>query len=192
MQFSCHLHPPLLPWDMDPTCWLREKNPGFRDQVPEETSPCLLLGAQDLRPGAGKINLLVGPWELFLVTVKRRKLALFGHVTRQGSLSKTILQSYLEVGWRHGRQKKKKKMLDRQRQRVAAPAHARPAHNSLPRKTGRGSLLNRPTCPPTTHSVKTLSWTVLRIQECCTGCYKKTRLALYKSHHAMSCEQGKG
>ena len=39
-----------------------------------------------------KINFFVGPQELLLATVKRRKLACFGHVTRYDSLSKTILQ----------------------------------------------------------------------------------------------------
>ena len=62
------------------------------------------------------------------------------------------------------------KMLDCQRQRVDIPAHARIAHNGLPKKkkkTGRGSLLNRPSCPPPhphpipTQSVKRLYWTVL-------------------------------
>ena len=40
----------------------------------------------------GKINFLVGPQEPLLATVKRRKLAWFGHVTRHDSLSKTTLQ----------------------------------------------------------------------------------------------------
>ena len=38
-----------------------------------------------------KINFFVGPQELLLATVKRRKFACFGHVTRHHSLSKTIL-----------------------------------------------------------------------------------------------------
>ena len=52
------------------------------------------------------INFLVGPREPVLATVKRRKLARFGHVTPHDSLSKTILQGTLE-GWRRrGRQRK--------------------------------------------------------------------------------------
>ena len=50
-----------------------------------------------------KINFLVGPQEPLLATVKRRKLAWFGHVTRHVSLSKTILQGTLEGGRRRGR-----------------------------------------------------------------------------------------
>ena len=53
-----------------------------------------------------KINFLVGPQEPLLATVKRRKLARFGHVTCHDSLSETILQSALESGRRLGRQRK--------------------------------------------------------------------------------------
>ena len=53
-----------------------------------------------------KINTLVGPQKLLLATVKRRKLAWFGHVTCNDSLPKTILQSTLENGRRRGRQTK--------------------------------------------------------------------------------------
>ena len=53
-----------------------------------------------------KINFLVGPQEPPLAAVKRRKLAWLGHVTRYGSLPKTILQGTLEDGRRRGRQRK--------------------------------------------------------------------------------------
>ena len=53
-----------------------------------------------------KINFLVGPQELLLATVKRRKLTWFGNVTRHDSLSKTILHGALESGRRRGRQRK--------------------------------------------------------------------------------------
>ena len=45
-----------------------------------------------------KINFLVGPQEPLLTTVKRWKLAWFGHVTRHDSVSKIVLQSTLEGG----------------------------------------------------------------------------------------------
>ncbi|GFR64708.1 protocadherin-11 X-linked [Elysia marginata] len=48
----------------------------------------------------------VGPQEPLLATVKRRKLAWFGHVTRHDSLSKTILQGTVEGKCRRGRQRK--------------------------------------------------------------------------------------
>ena len=53
-----------------------------------------------------KINFLVGPEKPLLATVKRRKLAWFGHVTRHDSLSKTIFHGTLERGQRRGRQRK--------------------------------------------------------------------------------------
>ena len=53
-----------------------------------------------------KINFPVGPQKPLLATVKRRKLAWFGHVTRHDSLSKIILQGILESGRRRGRQRK--------------------------------------------------------------------------------------
>ena len=43
--------------------------------------------------------------EALPTTVKRRKLAWFGHVTRHDILSKIILQGTLEGGQRRGRQR---------------------------------------------------------------------------------------
>ena len=43
---------------------------------------------------------VMGPQEPLLATVKRRKLAWFGHVTRHDSLPKTILQGTSEGGRR--------------------------------------------------------------------------------------------
>ena len=53
-----------------------------------------------------KINFLVDPQERLLATVKRQKLAWFGHVTRHDNLSKTILQGTMEGGRGRGRQRK--------------------------------------------------------------------------------------
>ena len=49
-----------------------------------------------------KINFLEGTQKPLLATVKRQKLAWFGHVTRHDNLSQTILQGTLEVGRRRG------------------------------------------------------------------------------------------
>ena len=46
------------------------------------------------------------PQEPLLATVKRRKLAWFGHLTRHNCLAKTILQGTLEGGRKQGRQRK--------------------------------------------------------------------------------------
>ena len=53
-----------------------------------------------------QITLLSGPQEPLVATVKRRKLAWFGHVTRHDSLPKIILQGTLEGGRKRGRQPK--------------------------------------------------------------------------------------
>ena len=45
-----------------------------------------------------KINSCVGPQELLLATVKRRKLAWYRHVTHHDSLSKPTPQGTLEGG----------------------------------------------------------------------------------------------
>ncbi len=47
-----------------------------------------------------------GRQEPLLATVKRRKLAWYGHVSRHGSLSKTILQGTVEGKQRRGRPRK--------------------------------------------------------------------------------------
>ena len=53
-----------------------------------------------------KISFLVGPQEPLLATVKRRKLARSGQVTRHDSLSKTLPQGTLEDGRRRGQKRK--------------------------------------------------------------------------------------
>ena len=53
-----------------------------------------------------KINFCVGPQEPLLATVKRWKLAWFGHVTRHNSLYKTIHQDMLEGGQHCSQQRK--------------------------------------------------------------------------------------
>ena len=86
------------------SCWLAIKN-GNRNQLHKEISPPLLLGAQDQRLGAEQDQLPCAQDPL-LATVKRRKLARFGHVTHHDSISETILRGTLEGGRRRGRQRK--------------------------------------------------------------------------------------
>ena len=52
------------------------------------------------------VKSLVGPREPLLATVRRRKLAWFGHVTRHDTPSKTITQGTVEGERRRGRQRK--------------------------------------------------------------------------------------
>ena len=67
----------------------------------------ILLVAQKIKDWVrSKINFFLGPQEPLLVTVKRHKLAWFGHVSHLDSLSKTILQGTFEGEARRGRQRK--------------------------------------------------------------------------------------
>ena len=94
-----------------------------------------------------KINYLVGPQEPLLATVKRRKLAWFGHITRHDSLFKTILQGTLEGGRRCSRQRKC--WMDNNKELASLPMPELLTRDLCrKKKTGRGSLLNRPSCTP--------------------------------------------
>ena len=54
-----------------------------------------------------KTQLAVGPHEDLLTVGKRRKLQLYGHVSRWSGLAKTILQGTVKGGRRQGRQRKR-------------------------------------------------------------------------------------
>ena len=54
-----------------------------------------------------KIQQAIGPNEDFLTIVKRRKLQLYGHVSRSLGLAKAILQGTVKGGRRRGRQRKR-------------------------------------------------------------------------------------
>ena len=95
------------------------------------------------------------PCEPLLATVKRQKLAWFGHVTRQDNLTKTIFHDILE-GWRR-RGRQRKCWMDNTKEQTSLPIPEMLTTASCRKKTGRGSVLNRPSCSPTTKSVKGLS-----------------------------------
>ena len=78
-----------------------------------------------------KINSLVSPQEPLLATVKRRKLAWLGRVTRDDSLSKAILHGHLG-GW--AAPWSVEEMLDGQHQRLDIPARVRMTHKGLLQK----------------------------------------------------------
>ena len=80
-------------------------------------------------------------------TPQVRKLPWFGHVTRQETLSKTILQEHLRGGttlW------SAKEVLDGQHQRVDISVHARTVHRSQgsPAEKNRRRYLLFPSCSP--------------------------------------------
>ena len=112
---SCHLHPPLQLWNMDPACWLKKKGSRLSKTKCLRQLLCIsYLEHKTNNSMRSTINCHVGPQESLPVTVKRRKLAWFRQVTRLDSLSKTILQGSLEGGrllW------SAEEMLDGQHQR---------------------------------------------------------------------------
>ena len=106
LQVSCHLHPPLRLWHMDPASWLWKK----AKTVETKCMWKLLRNSYSEHETndwvRSKINFLEGTHEPLPATIKRRKLAWFGHVTHHDRLSKTILQGTMEGGRRRGRHKK--------------------------------------------------------------------------------------
>ena len=102
-----------------------------------------------------KINLVVGPQKPLLATVKRRKLASFGHVTRHDSLSKTILQGTLEDGRRLGRQRKY--WMDNIKEWTSLPMPELPTKASCRKDWKRISAESSLMSPPTAQLVKGLN-----------------------------------
>ena len=80
-----------------------------------------------------------------VATVERRKLAWVGYVTRHDSLSKTILRGTLEGGRRRGWQTKCWMDNIKEWKSLLMPDLTTRASC---KKTGRGSLLIRSSCPP--------------------------------------------
>ena len=123
-------------------------NPGFRDQVSEETSPHLLLGVQDKTAGCGakSASLLAGR-------------ALFWQLSRDGNLHGSGMlrattaspKSFFTAPWRTD-----DAVVARGNAGWTTPknGHPCPRQNCSQRppaeekKSGRGSLLNRPSCFP--------------------------------------------
>ena len=117
---------------MDPACWLWKK--GSRLSKPSAWGNFLAFPTWSTRPMfwvQSKINFLLGPQMPLLATVKRQKLAWFGHVTCYDSLSKTILQGTLQGGQCHGQQRKC--WMDNIKEWTSLP-NARTAHEGLLQK----------------------------------------------------------
>ena len=136
-----------------------------------------------------KINFLVGPLEPLLATVKRRKLAWFRYVARHDSHSKTILQCTLESGQRRGLQRKC--WVDNIEECTSLPMQKKKKNSSqgppAEKKTGRGSLLNRPSCPPDDRMGQgpELNWTELNERERAERAKERGREI--STRYALSC-----
>ena len=100
VQLSCHLHPPLQLWNMDPAGWLdSEKRIRAFGTKCLKKLPCISYSEHKTNNWLrNMIKFLVGPQEPLLATLKRGKLAWLKRVTHHNSLSKTILQGTFE-GW---------------------------------------------------------------------------------------------
>ena len=64
-----------------------------------------------------RIGNAIGPYEDLLISVKRRKLKWYGHVTRSSGLAKITLQGTVQGGRQRGR----RETMGRQHQRVDWP-----------------------------------------------------------------------
>ena len=126
---------------------LKKKNPGFWNQVLEETSLHLLLGAQGQQPGAEQDQLPCWSTETSSGNCQEMETCMVWaclmpwQPLQNYSSGHLGGQTMLWLG---------EEMLDGQHQRVDISAHARTASTQGPpaEKTGRGSLLNHPSCPP--------------------------------------------
>lgn len=88
------------------------------------------------------VAFLVGLQKPLLASVKRRKVALFGHVAGHETLLKTVLQGYGEKGRRRGKQKKNwlanvKEWTDHPQRDLSNIAHDRPLRQALTTESSR-------------------------------------------------------
>ena len=79
---------------MDMRCYRKILRISYKDHVTSE----------EVR---AKIQQAIGPQDYLQITVKRRKLQSYGHVSRSSDLAKTILQGTVKRGRRQGRQRKR-------------------------------------------------------------------------------------
>ena len=112
-------------------------DPGFQDQVLEETWPHRLLGAEDQRLGVEQDQLLCGPTGTSSNNCQETET----HVVQACHMPQRFLQNYLS-GHILGQVTlcSAEEMLDGRHQRADIPAHARTAHNGLPQTRLEGDL----------------------------------------------------
>ena len=140
---------------MDPACSFWKKNPGFRNQVHEETFPYLLLRTQDQRLGAEQDQFSCGSTGTPSGNCQETEIC----VVRACYKPRQPLQNHPSGhlgGW--ATPCSAEEMLDRTHQRVDIPAHARTVHKGLLQKRLEDDLCRIVHhVPPTTKSVKGLN-----------------------------------
>ena len=107
-----------------------KKDQGFRNQLPEETSPCLLPGAQDQRLGAEQDQLPRGPARTSPGNCQETEICM----VRAYYTPRQPLQNHPSMHFSGWATLIGSGMLDVQHQRVDIPAHARCAHKGLLQK----------------------------------------------------------
>lgn len=117
---------------------------------------------------------LVGPQEPLLVTVKRRKLSWFGHVTRHDSMTKIILQGTLEGGRWRGRQMKS--WMDNIKEWTAPLWSGR----QRTEEAGGAWLITCPSCLPYDPSDQGIEWVSEYKILLCWNRFKMLRWSLQK------------
>ena len=143
--------------DLDIACclWLVwGKQSGFLDQVPEETSLYLLLGAQDQWPGEKQISFIVGSQKPLTVW--------FGHVTYHNNLSNTKFQGTLEGRQQCEWQRKCWMNNIKEWTSLSIPELLTMASGQTKtKKEGKRSLLSWLSCPPDNPARPVSLWTEL-------------------------------
>ena len=109
-----------------------KKDPDFRNQMPEETSPQLILGAQDQRLGAEQDQLLCGSTGTSSGNCQEMETCMVRACPTPRQPLQNHPSGHLE-GW--AMPWSAEEMLDGQYQRVDVSAHARTAHKGLLQKS---------------------------------------------------------
>ena len=144
-QVSCHHHRFLWLWNTDPACWLRKKRiTAFETKFMRKLLLHLLLGAQDLQLGAEQDQLSCGSTETSSGNCKETETCVIRAFHKPRQPLENRPSGHLG-GW--ATPWSAEEMLYGQHLWVDIPAHARAAQKGpLQKKTGRGSLLSRPSC----------------------------------------------
>ena len=136
-----------------------KKDPGFQNQVHEETSPYLLPGAQDQWLGAEQDQLPCGSTGTSSGNHQETEICIVRACQAPQQPLKNHPSGHLG-GW--ATPWSAEEMLHGQHQRVDIPAHARTAHNGfLQKRLGEDLCSIVPHVSPTTKSVIGLNWTEL-------------------------------
>ena len=135
---------------MDPHSRAPKKNASHGNEVLPQDATHLIQDHVTNEEVRAKIRQAIGPHEDILTIVKRRKLQWYGHASRLSRLAKTILQSTVKGGKRHGGQdevRREHQGMDRPGVRQVPDCSG---EQGKMEETGREIICGA----PTTHAVK--------------------------------------